>query len=157
MGSPSLPHISQAIPLPSSSLVHIYFIGYWIPDTSTELWFPFLSTITHIPGAIAMVEILHDPRGNTIFYCAWGLGNISNNLVEVYSLWFGISIDKEEGVRSLSVFGDSMLFIREMIGQFNLEGYKLKILLSKIKQDLSLFERISFFHIKNVSNEEIDH
>jgi hypothetical protein len=35
-----------------------------------------------------------------------------NNLVEAYSLWCGLSITKENGIGTLSVFGDSLLIIK---------------------------------------------
>jgi len=50
-----------------------------------------------------------------------------------------------------------MLVIKEMINKSNLEGYKLKTIISKIKEEVVLFKRVTFFHIKRDLNEEVDH
>jgi ribonuclease HI len=56
-----------------------------------------------------MRGIIHDPRGIQIVKYAWGLGNISNNMVESYSLWCGLVIVKEEGIKKMIVLGDSSM------------------------------------------------
>jgi ribonuclease HI len=67
---------------------------------------------------------IHDPRGNQIVNYALGFGNVSNNLVEAYSLWCGLIIAKDEGIKSLIVFGDSLLVIRVVKEQGNPRGRK---------------------------------
>lgn len=99
----------------------------------------------------------HGRGENMIVDYTQGLRNISNNLTNAYSLWCGLSIAKGKDVRSLLVFGDSTLVIKAMIGHYNHDGDKLKILLSRIKSDLSPFERISLFYIKQELNEEANH
>jgi hypothetical protein len=61
---------------------------------------------------------------------------------------------QESSARSLSVFGDSILVIKAMIGQSNPKGSKLKLVISRIKQELTLFKRVSFFHIKQDLNDQ---
>lgn len=39
---------------------------------------------------------IHDPRGRKVVHYALGLGNVSNNLAEGYSLWCGLVIAKEK-------------------------------------------------------------
>jgi ribonuclease HI len=73
---------------------------------------------------------LHDPRGTTIISYAWDLGNLSNNLAEAYALWCGLTITKEANIRSLSVFEDSMIIVKAMIGKSTPEGAKLKTIIS---------------------------
>jgi hypothetical protein len=49
-----------------------------------------------------------------------------------------------------------MLVIKAMIGQSNRERSKLKTLPLRIKQELSLFEKISLFHHKLELNDKVD-
>jgi hypothetical protein len=90
---------------------------------------------------------LHDLRGTTITFYAWGLRNVSNNLAEAYALCCGL-------FRTLLVFGDSMIFIKALIGKSYHKGSKLKNIILTIKQEVSLFVKVSLFHIKRYLNEE---
>jgi len=48
-------------------------------------------------------------------------------------LWCGIIIAKEEGIKTLTMLGDSMLVIRAVKDQANLGGSKLSSLIHGIK------------------------
>jgi hypothetical protein len=96
-------------------------------------------------------------EGNKIVQCAWGLGKVSNSLVEVYYLWCGLSIAKGESVRLVVIFGYSTLVIKSMIAQSNTEGNKLINLISRIKWELSSFHKVTLLHIKQELNYEVDH
>jgi hypothetical protein len=84
-------------------------------------------------GVVGVGGSLHDPRGNRIVYYAQGLGNVTNNLAEAYSLWKGMYITKKEGLNALST------------------------LISRINKALSNFDKISFFHIKRELNGNVNH
>ena len=72
---------------------------------------------------------------------------MSNNLVEVYSLWCGIIIAKENGLNTLYVFGDSLLIIKSVSTQSNLRGNKIEDIVSRNKQVLNTLELgISLLH-----------
>jgi hypothetical protein len=44
--------------------------------------------------------------------CAWGSGELLNNLVEAYSLWCGLIIARAQENKELMVFGDSTIIIQ---------------------------------------------
>jgi len=99
-------------------------------------------------------------RTNKIVHYTWGLGKVSNNLAEAYFVWCGLSIAKGESIQSLTIFGDSMLVIKVMIvmiAQSYSVGNKLIILISRIKRELSSFEKVSFLYIKLDLNSEVDY
>jgi ribonuclease HI len=73
-------------------------------------------------GVAGVGGSIHDLGGRQVDHYALGLGNVSKNLAEAYSLWCGIVIVKEEGIKSLTVLGDSMLVIRVVMDQANLRG-----------------------------------
>jgi hypothetical protein len=91
---------------------------------------------------------LHDLGGNMIVYYAWGMGHISNNLGNTYSLWMGFCIEKEARIKYLIFLGDSMLVIKSMNAHATPEGNSLSSPILGITQFLSRFDHISFFHIK---------
>jgi hypothetical protein len=81
---------------------------------------------------------------------------VLNNLAEVYSLWCGLFIAKENGLRTLFVFGDSLLIIKATIAQSKLGGNKLKSIVSRIKQALVHFDQVSCYYIKRGLNGKVD-
>lgn len=100
---------------------------------------------------------IHDPRGRKVVHYALGLGNVSNNLAEGYSLWCGLVIAKEEGIRTLTVPGDSMLAIRAMKNQVNPWGSKISSPIRGIKRIIPYFNEITFYHIKRELNGEANY
>jgi ribonuclease HI len=100
---------------------------------------------------------LHNLRGTSIISYSQGLDHLSNNLVEAYNLLCGLSIAKEENIRSISVFGDLMIIIKTMIGKSPHpppEAYKLKNIITRIKLEAISFVKVSFLHIKRDLNKE---
>jgi ribonuclease HI len=55
---------------------------------------------------------LLDPGGNTLVSYAWGLGRVSNNIVESYALYKGICIARERNITNIEMFGDSMMVVQ---------------------------------------------
>ena len=58
-------------------------------------------------GVVGMRGIIYDPKEIQIVKYAWGLGNVSNNMIESYSQWCGLVIAKEARIKKLIVLGDS--------------------------------------------------
>ena len=84
-------------------------------------------------------------------YSVWGIGNVSNNIVESYSLWMGLSLAKEMGIQNLLALGDSMLIICAMENKKGVGNNALNSLFLRIRCLASSFEGISFFHISGNS------
>jgi hypothetical protein len=77
-------------------------------------------------------------------------------LVEAYALLCGLSIAKEANIGALSIFGDPMIIIKEMIHKSTPKRGKLKTIISIIKQELSSFVKVSIFLIKKDLNTKED-
>jgi ribonuclease HI len=99
---------------------------------------------------------LFDLRGNQIDYYAWGFVNVFNNMVEAYSLWKGLDIKKEEGLKTLIILGDSMLVMRAMVGNSEPGRNALTILILRIHKILESFDEVTLFHIKRELNGIVD-
>jgi ribonuclease HI len=87
-----------------------------------------------------------------VAFYAWGLGSVSNNIVEAYALWAGLRLAKDMGILKLSILGDSMLVIRALIKR-NIVGNNIFIgIMSHTLALLSEFEEYSLYHIKHEHN-----
>jgi len=76
-----------------------------------------------------------------------GLGNVSNNIVEAYSLSKGIRIAKEMGTQKLTILGKSMLVIRVIIKRSIIGSNFFMDMMSLFLTLLMEFKEHSLFHI----------
>lgn len=58
--------------------------------------------------------LLH-PNGKIEFNFASELGFVSNNQEEYMSLWKGLELEQEINIQRITMFGDSMLVIKQMV------------------------------------------
>jgi hypothetical protein len=66
-------------------------------------------------GVAGAGRSIHDPMGENIKHYAWCLEKVSNNQVESYVLWCGLNLPRKLGIRSLMVWGDSLIITRVFI------------------------------------------
>jgi len=92
---------------------------------------------------VASVEgSIHDLERTKVESFPLGFGNVSNHLVKAYSLWRGLFITKEEGIKTLIVLRDSILVIRVVMDQA----------IRSIKIIAPYFNKEFFYHIKSELN-----
>jgi len=91
--------------------------------------------------------ILFYPKGNQIAYYAYGIGNVSNNIVRAYSLWKGLDIAKVEGLKYIIVLRDLMLVIKARRNSVNPTKTALSTLIVRIQKSLRGFEKVIFYHV----------
>ena len=102
-------------------------------------------------------EGVHDLKGNHIVNYDLGLGNVTNNLAKAYSLLCVLVIAKDEGIKSLTMLGDSLSIIREVKELGNPMGRKNNSLAQSIKRLTLNFDKILFYHIKRKINSKEDY
>ena len=92
----------------------------------------------------------------TVTSFSWGLGKMSNNQAESYSLLKACQLAKETGFKYLHVYGDSKILIKMLNsdGLFNIPA--LNVILKRIRIILKDFEKVEFFHILRALNETVD-
>jgi len=98
-----------------------------------------------------------DHEGTISMYYAWGLGKVSNNMVESYSLWLGLSLAKEMGIQNILALGDSMFIICAMETRKEVGNNSLNSFNSRIRSLVTRFEEVSFLHVKCELNNRVDH
>ena len=78
------------------------------------------------PGPGACAYVLADPRGAEIEARGEYLGVCTNNVAEYRSLILGLLAASRHGVRTLVVYMDSELVVRQMLGQYKVKNEGLK-------------------------------
>ena len=87
------------------------------------------------------------PDNLTKFSFSWGLGSLSNNQAECYSLLMVTQIAKEKGYKSIQIFGDSEMLIKVLNSVDSFNNSALNIILKRIRIILKEFEMVESFHI----------
>jgi ribonuclease HI len=67
------------------------------------------------------------------------LGTMSNNEVEAYALYEGIMLDQSMGIEKLTICGDSMMVIREIIQESIVGG---NVYTSVMSRSLTLLKNV---------------
>ena len=83
---------------------------------------------------------------------SWGIGTVTNNIAETYALYVGIRIVKEHNISHISIFGDSMLIVKEILKKQTVEKNLLNGILQRIMTIVEIFGEINLFHIKRDLN-----
>jgi ribonuclease HI len=92
-----------------------------------------------------------------LFTFAWGLGKVSNNIVEAYALWKGVNLVREKGIQKITILGDSLLVIRALIKRHAVGNNVIINIIACTLSLLNEFEIHSMFHIKREHNSLVDH
>ena len=98
--------------------------------------------------------ILPDSSSETSF--SWGLGIMSNNQAESYSLLKACQLAKEAGFMSIQVFGDSELLIKRLNSDGLFNNPALNLILQRTRNIMKEFEKAEFFHIMRELNGRVD-
>jgi ribonuclease HI len=76
----------------------------------------------------------------------------TNNVAEYRSLIKGVERALQEGIRSLEIYGDSMLVIKQLSGEWGIYEPHLSQLVSEARELLSRFKRYRLNWIPSISN-----
>ena len=98
---------------------------------------------------------IFNPRGQTIKYFAWGLGNKTNNEAEWMALFQGLEMLDKRTISNMLVFGDSRHVILKMKTCYFSGSIKCRRLHNRIKQ-LPLPASIAYYHILRENNAKAD-
>ena len=90
------------------------------------------------------------------FKFCWGLGIMSNNQVEGYSLLMATQLAKEKGFQSVLIYGDSELLINSLNSSASLNYFALNAILQRIRRNLNVFSKMDVVHILQDLNSSAD-
>ena len=78
---------------------------------------------------------------------SWGLGSMTNNQAECYSLLMAIQLEKGKGFNSIQIFGDSEMLVKTLNTTITFNNSLLNVILQRIKTNLKDFDSVESYHI----------
>jgi probable phosphoglycerate mutase len=109
------------------------------------------------PGpAGAGAEIVDDSTGEVIAELSEPLGIATNNQAEYRALLIALERALELGAQAVTVYADSELVVRQVLGLYAVKDAALKPLHDRAKQMLERFARRSVHHVPREQNQRAD-
>eukprot|EP00253_Pinus_taeda_P031912 PITA_31912 len=108
------------------------------------------------PGQAGAGGIIRDSQGGTLVKYEWGLGVMSNNKAEAYSLLLGSSIARKMGLQNLLILGDSAIIIASMTLGREFRQIALNRIKGRIIENIRNITGVSFKHILRENNKVAD-
>ena len=108
------------------------------------------------PGPAAAAFILTDTDKNTIEGKAFFLGDTTNNVAEYTGLLKALSAARQAGAKTIDVFSDSELMVRQIDGRYRVKSENLKDLYAKCAQLLAGFASWKVTHVAREKNKQVD-
>eukprot|EP00253_Pinus_taeda_P035640 PITA_35640 len=108
------------------------------------------------PGQAGAGGIIKDSQGKTIVTYEWGLGSMSNNKAEAYSLLLGTSIARNLGLQNPLIMGDSAIIIEAMTSGKDFKQMALNSIKGRIMETIRSFSEVTFKQILRGNNMEAD-
>ncbi|MEJ2033665.1 MAG: ribonuclease HI family protein [Deltaproteobacteria bacterium] len=103
------------------------------------------------PGAAGAGILLLDDRGQEIAARGIYLGECTNNVAEYRALILGLQEARRHGAEELSIYLDSELIVKQMLGSYRVKDPKLKPLHTEA---IALLEGFRFYQIVHVPRGE---
>ena len=98
--------------------------------------------------------VLYDPEGKLVCKQGFKVDAHSNNEAEYSTLEAGLHICIKHGVRRLSIKGDALLVVKQVLGAWRSKNPTLRDMCVKIKGLLKKFEAWSIRHVERSLNTE---
>ena len=107
------------------------------------------------PGKAAYAVVLARP-GLPVVEEADTIGTASNNIAEYRALVEGLSLATELGVKTLQVFSDSELMVKQMNGEYKVKNDDLRALYEQACKLRRGFEKVTLTHVRREQNKRAD-
>jgi ribonuclease HI len=109
------------------------------------------------PGKAGAGAIIYE-NDNEIWSSGFFVGNNqTNNYAEYCGLIHGLEEAVKRDINCLTVKGDSLLVIKQMLGQYQVKSQNLQNLFQEAKNLEKNFEKIEFIHVLRKYNTVADH
>jgi ribonuclease HI len=107
------------------------------------------------PGPAAYAIVLSRP-GEAVVEEALPIGTATNNVAEYTALVEGLGLAAELGVRSLAVYSDSELLVKQMNGEYRVKNADLLELYREARDLVRRFEKVIIAHVRRGENARAD-
>jgi len=108
------------------------------------------------PGPAAAGFILSDSSGTKLQAKAFYLGQTTNNVAEYTGIIKALNAAKQIGAKSLTVFSDSELLVKQINGRYKVKSEKIRPLFQQTVDLLGEFRNWEVQHIPRDKNKEAD-
>jgi len=130
-------------------------ITQWIHDQKRTI-LQFDGASKNNPGKAGVGGIIKDQHGKILVTYEWGLGQMSNNMAEAYSLFLGTSIMKQMQIQNPIIMGDSAIVIAAVATGGEFKKYALSNIKLQIMDNLIHLGDTTFKHVLRTNNMEAD-
>lgn len=108
------------------------------------------------PGPAAIGFVLYDPDGEPIAEIGGVIGETTNNVAEYRALIAGLELALDRGVRSIEVRLDSLLLVKQVMGEYRVKASHLKPLHREAVSLMSRFDEAAIGHVRREANTVAD-
>lgn len=108
------------------------------------------------PGRAGAGGIIKDTQGKILVKYEWGLGQMSNNQAESYSLYLGTKILSRLRIQNPIIMGDSAIVIAAMAKRSDFKKEALNSIKARIETNIADLGKVTFKHVLRENNSEAD-
>jgi ribonuclease HI len=131
-------------------------VSQWILDQNRPT-LHFDGASKNNPGEAGAGGIIKDSHGKTMVSYEWGLGQMSNNLAEAYSLYLGTLILNRLRIKNPIIVGDSAIVVAAMVARIEFKKEALNNVKLRIEDNVKEMGDTTFKHVLRDNNTEADH
>ncbi len=108
------------------------------------------------PGPAAAGVVLRDEGGTPVLEAGYLLGTLTNNQAEYSALLIGVRAARQAGAESLTIYSDSELMVKQLLGEYRVKAGGLKPLFEDVQNQLLGLARWKIHHVLRDKNQRAD-
>ncbi len=108
------------------------------------------------PGEAGAGAVLLDGNNRELLGLSQYLGRCTNNVAEYKALLLGLEQALRLGCKTVDIFLDSELIVRQILGQYKVKNETLKPLYAKARKHLAAMENWTIQHVPRADNARAD-
>jgi len=108
------------------------------------------------PGAGGAGAVIYQDGVEISEQCVYVGNHVTNNYSEYTGIKIGLERAQELGIKHLTVYGDSLLVVKQMAGLYKVKSSNLLEIFARCKEIASTFEKIEFIHVYRDKNKRAD-
>jgi ribonuclease HI len=107
------------------------------------------------PGPAAYAVVIEQP-GKDIVERSAALGTATNNVAEYKGLLAALEAARELGLKTMTIFSDSELLVKQMSGEYRVKNPDLQTLFEEANRRRREFQRVEIRHVRREQNKRAD-
>ncbi len=108
------------------------------------------------PGPAAAGVVLRNEAGTPLLEAGYLLGTLTNNQAEYSALLIGVRAARQAGAESLTIYSDSELMVKQLLGEYRVKAGGLKPLFEDVQHQLLGLPRWKIHHVLRDKNQRAD-